>query len=562
MATTTGRGATPGFTHAPGTVLGYRADGSPIYPIAGGDESAPPAPPAPEGTRGTGTDNSGGAPTLTHSGCVNRLKDIRAQMSQIAELDTPSAEDDKYFRELAEEFETVDAHRLKLERSATLAKVRNTADGLNVAGYLRAERGAPGPGKGSADDGYDYDAIMEPDSIQEQRFRSPWKLDEMRTYGRDPLQVAAEFRGRALSAVGQMPGANDKIRAAATQIIERWDDQDANLSQLALALSAPEYYRAWSKLARNDGGMAELSDAERQSVAHVRHVARSTRAMSLTDAAGGYLVPFQLDPTVIVTANGSVNQIRQIARSVVAIGDTWNGVSAGAVSWSYDAEAAQVSDDSPTFGQVSIPIYKAQGFVPISVEALQDAANVAAEVGRLLAFGRDVLEANAFALGTGVAMPTGIVTALTGTASEVDSTTAGTFTLPDVYKLQGSLPTRYRSQASWLANNLVYNMVRQFDVDLWGSLADGRQNTLLNRPVYESEDMDGVLGTGDNNIAIYGDFENYVIADRVGMTVEFVPHLFGANQRPTGQRGWLAYVRHGADSINDAAFRMLGVTVA
>ena len=61
------------------------------------------------------------------------------------------------------------------------------------------------------------------------------------------------------------------------------------------------------------------------------------RAMSLTDNAGGYLVPFQLDPTVIVTSNGSVNDIRQAARTVVATGDVWNGVSAGAVSWSWDA---------------------------------------------------------------------------------------------------------------------------------------------------------------------------------------------------------------------------------
>ena len=32
------------------------------------------------------------------------------------------------------------------------------------------------------------------------------------------------------------------------------------------------------------------------------------RAMSLTDSAGGYLIPFQLDPAVLITANGSVNQ--------------------------------------------------------------------------------------------------------------------------------------------------------------------------------------------------------------------------------------------------------------
>jgi hypothetical protein len=35
------------FTHAPDAVLGYRKDGSPIHPIAGGSEAAPEAPAAP-----------------------------------------------------------------------------------------------------------------------------------------------------------------------------------------------------------------------------------------------------------------------------------------------------------------------------------------------------------------------------------------------------------------------------------------------------------------------------------------------------------------------------------
>ena len=57
---------------------------------------------------------------------------------------------------------------------------------------------------------------------------------------------------------------------------------------------------------------------------------RENRAKSLTDTGGGYLVPFQLDPTVIITANGSTNQIRRVARQVIATGDVWNGVSSGA----------------------------------------------------------------------------------------------------------------------------------------------------------------------------------------------------------------------------------------
>lgn len=498
-------------------------------------------------------------PTLTHSQSINRLREITTELERLGELDELNPTDEQYFEQLRTEFAEVDKHRKKLERDVKLAEIRKAGEGVSAAN-LRLDRGITGDARGSD---YDRDAILEPDSIEQKRFRNPWKLDEVRTFGRDPEELASEYRARALSAVEQMPAANDKIRSAATSIIEQWDDEDGNLSRLALALSEPTYMRAWSKLAR-DPHAAQLTDEERASIGRVRQFAR---AMSLTDTAGGYLVPFQLDPTVIITANGSVNQIRQVARQVIATGDVWNGVSSGAVAWSYDAEAAEVSDDATTFAQPTVPIYKAQGFVPISTEAFQDAANVTQEVGRLLSFGKDVLEANSFAVGTGSGMPTGIVTALTGTSSVVTSATTDTFALADVYALQGALPARYRAMPStaWMANTLIYNRIRQFDTAggsaLWAQLGDGTPERLLNKTVIESEDMDGVINaTQENYAAVFGDFSNYVIADRIGMTVEFVPHLFGANRRPTNQRGWLAYVRHGADSVNDAAFRMLNIT--
>src|SRR4051795_8154874 len=73
-------------------------------------------------------------PTLTHSQAINRLHDLRTQMGAIAELDTPSAEDDKYFTELEAEFHDVDAHRRRLERDAALSAVRQTTDGLSSVG--------------------------------------------------------------------------------------------------------------------------------------------------------------------------------------------------------------------------------------------------------------------------------------------------------------------------------------------------------------------------------------------------------------------------------------------
>ncbi len=290
---------------------------------------------------------------------------------------------------------------------------------------------------------------------------------------------------------------------------------------------------------------------------------RENRAMSLTDTAGGYLVPFQLDPTVIITANGSTNQIRQVARQVIATGDVWNGVSSGAVAWSYDAEAAEVSDDATTWAQPTVPIYKAQGFVPISMELFEDAPNTTQAVAEALAFGKDALEANAFTVGTGIGMPTGIVTALTGTPSVMPAATAGAVTAADVYTASDSLPSRYGSASTtaWLANRTIYSGIRQSDSEVWaGPPSTGQPPLLLDRPALTADEMVGTLDTtaGNDPVLILGDFNHFVIADRVASTtIDFIPRLFGPTGRPTNQRGWLAHIRHGANIVNTTAFRML-----
>ena len=487
---------------------------------------------------------------LDHKQSVSRMKDIRDEIERLGAKKTFTSEDELRWADLTDEFQQLDAHRKHIEREDDLSRLRSALD--NPFGKLESGSSPSGGNE------YREDPIGDPRSVEDQRRkRNPWDLSDIKNFARSKGEVAADIRERALSAIERMPFATDKVRAASTGIIETFDDGDSRISRLCLATSSPEYIRAWSKVAAGRGHM--VSPEERAAL---------ERAMSLTDSAGGYLVPFQLDPTVIITANGSRNEIRQIARTVVAIGDTWNGVSSGAVSWSWDPEATEVSDDSTTFGQPTIPIYKAAGFVPISIEALQDEANVTAEVARLLAFGRDVLEAAAFATGTGSNQPTGIITALVASSPTVvvNSATADTFASADVYALDTALPARYRANSSWLANRAIYNRVRNFDTQggaqMWERIGADVPAQLLGRSTYESEDMDGVLNAGaENYFLVYGDFSNYVIADRIGMTVEFIPHLFGtSNGRPKGQRGWYAYYRVGADSVNDGAFRLLDVT--
>jgi HK97 family phage major capsid protein len=486
---------------------------------------------------------------LSFKAAVNRMKDLREEMHRAgAKIDKGKStlEDETYFTELGDEFVEIDTHRKGLERKALLEQVdASTGDPLRVI---------PGDNPRPNEREIESDPFSEP-TENVRGYANPWDLSEVRTWNRSEGQIGSEMRSRALTAIEKMSGTNDSRREAMAQILEVHDNVKGDLAHQALLTSSPAYLRAFTKAAK--GQEAAWTDDERDA---------AQRAMSLTDNAGGFLVPFQLDPVVINTSDGSLNEIRMAAREVVATGDVWNGVSAAETSWSWDAEAAEASDDASTFAGPAITIYKGVGFVPISIEALQDEQNVAQEVGRLLASGKDTLEAAAFATGSGSAQPFGIVSALnTISASIVASTTTDTFGLPDLYALDEGLPARYRKNGSFLANRAIYNDVRQFDSNggaaLWERLGADVPPLLLGRPAYESEDMDGVISTTEDYILVFGDFDNYVIADRVGTTVEFIPHLLHTStNRPSGQRGWYAYFRAGADCVNNGAFRLLHST--
>lgn len=484
---------------------------------------------------------------LSHAQALNREKDIQEELERIHGREEKTNDDLLRSKKLYEEFQAVHQHRLTLDHDQAVAEIRQALENGRTE-----KSSAPNPGEAPADS----DPIGEPRSIKKPpTFRNPWDTSEIR-WGMSPQARSSELRARARDAITMMQGANDAVREAATGFVERWDTHDARISQLLLATSAPDYLRAFGKLIRSQGNAAVLDSSES---------AAYTRAMSLTDNAGGYLVPMQLDPTVILTAAGSRNPIRRAARVVNATGDVWNGISSAGVTGSWDAEAAEVSDDAPTFAQPTVPVYKGAVFAPIGIEAQQDEVNVAQEIGRMIAFEKDRMESVAFTTGSGSGEPTGIITALTGGSSVVASATTDTFAIADIYALDSALPTRHAENASWFMHRAIANLVRRFDTaggaGLWETLGNTTPAQLLGRPAYYNEAMDSsITALADNLVAIFGDFDNFVIADRLGTTIEYIPHLFGANQRPTGQRGWYAYFRVGSDSVNDAAFRVLNVT--
>jgi len=268
-----------------------------------------------------------------------------------------------------------------------------------------------------------------------------------------------------------------------------------------------------------------------------------------------------------MTAQGSGNPFLQIARQVDVNTNAWKGVTSAGVTWSFDTENVEVSDDSPTLAQPSVTVFMARGFIPYSIEVGQDYPSFASEMSTLLAEGYDELLVDKFTRGSGTGEPQGVLTILSATAgNRVGVQTSGAnFGPDDPYRVWKALPQRFRRRASWLMSVDVNNKIRQigtanvfhaYTENLPAEWAD----QLFGKTTYESPYMpDTTTSTAANSgLAVVGDFQNYLIARRGGMSVENIPHLFSTTTNlPSGTRGWFAYSRIGGGVVNTSGFRLL-----
>jgi HK97 family phage major capsid protein len=393
--------------------------------------------------------------------------------------------------------------------------------------------------------------------------KDPFDLNDLRW--NTPV---SEMRARAKTAVEQVESyLPDENREEVVRKLGVVNDPRGIIPNLIIRTGSDAYRRAFHKAM---AGRQDLwSHDEREAVASLEEF---RAAMSLTDSAGGFAVPFTLDPTLILTNAGTSNPVRQLARLEPVTTDSWNGLSSAGVTAEWLAENTEAADASPTFAQPTVPVHKAAAFVQGSIEISQDYQAIESDIAMAIADAKDRLEGTAFINGTGSGQPTGIITALDGGASEVTPATTEVFAVADVYATQQALPPRFRGQnPSWLAELSTINEIRQFATanNYHGFLTDLSGDSpavMLGKSLFESSDMDAFADIvvsetdGNNHILLFGAFRNYLIADRIGLSLEFIPHVFatGAN-RPSGTRGWFAYWRVGADSLVDDAFRVLHI---
>jgi HK97 family phage major capsid protein len=363
----------------------------------------------------------------------------------------------------------------------------------------------------------------------------------------DPTDLA-EYRVRARSLDELEQGYKDGARKIIEQryrhshpAVSREEAQD-NLDKLVgvdqevairtIATSSPKYKKEFELYVQGLGVGPEM-----------------TRAASLTTTAGGFAVPVELDTTLLLTNAGVVNPVRNLARVRQTNVNTVEFINTTGIVAAFGAEATEASDNAPTLAQPTVNIEKAFAFVPMSIEIAEDWANIQADVAMAFADAKNQLESTKFLTGLGHTShePQGLIAA-GGSTAIITSAATATFALGDVYALSGALSPRYRNNATLVANRAAFDKARQFNTagtyGAWVDLAEGRPATLTGYPVAEWSAYSAAVTTSAATIATLGDFNYFAIVDRVGMNVEFIPHLFGnSNRFPTGQRGLYMYWR-------------------
>lgn len=474
-----------------------------------------------------------------------KVSTLEERESRVGEIDARIAEIDlEYENSLMPDTVRQEWNDLNAERDehvATITEVRKRKERLAVlAGNPAAARAAdvatPAFIRGRGDDIYDLTRVRF-DAASEDDYR-----DRLHDNAKRAIERAA------------FPGTQGKERAQsrALQLLESLDDKAGTLARRMLATGSPVYQRAFGKAVSalsTDG----LNNEERA-------------ALSLSsDGQGGYAVPFDLDPTVILANDGSTNPLRQISRVEMTVAKEWQGLTTTGITVSRVAEVAEAADPNLSFDQPTVRPSAVHAFVPFSMDLDMDWTQMRSQLTRIIQDAKDNEEADSFVNGDGSLIsggghnPDGIAAGLAA-GSEVPG--GASFTSQDLYDLEAGtngLGERWLARASWLGNRAIYNLVRQFDTqggaDLWVRLGEGQPPELIGYPAFRASAMPT---TPTGRYLILGDFSQYLIVDRVGMSVELVPHLFGASSRfPNGQRGIYARWRNSTKILVDDAFRVL-----
>ncbi len=308
-----------------------------------------------------------------------------------------------------------------------------------------------------------------------------------------------------------------------------------------------------------------------------------------SDSAGGFLITPDMQ-TEMLRKIATMAVIRSLAR---VISTSSNMVQWAVVKYTTDnkysspvrmtwtgeqpasGSAHRVTDQ--VYGEKNIPIHTAMASQPISRNLIEDAGfDVVGDSSTFLADAFALGENDAFLNGSGVSRPLGIITQISSVADDStyipylpSGTSAKISTSGDdhagvrLMNVYYAVPAQYRARSIWLMNsstlrdveNLVDAQKRPIVRELTAaSMATGEPSVIKGRRVAVDEFMPDIAANAYP--ILFGDFSGYLVADRVGFSIERYNELY-ANEN---QVLLLARKRVGGSPIE--AYRMRALKAA
>lgn len=299
------------------------------------------------------------------------------------------------------------------------------------------------------------------------------------------------------------------------------------------------------------------------------------------DSAGGYLVPPDLQAEILVRlAQKAV--MRRLARTVNTSRDrvifprvlphsdsSLESIYSSGFVGGWVGETPAFSETDPGFGQFEISIKKVRVATKISNDFIADAiTDIAAWLAMNGAENMALVEDAGFIAGTGGALqPLGLlndpdlktVDVEGSTANTISNTTSSNGSANKIIDQTYALPSQYAANAEWLFRRSIEGKIRKL-VDgsgryLWPAMIDsgfvGRLPPLMGFSVNNSEFVPAD-GTDGNKVTIFGDFSQYIIAQRAQMSTVVLRERFA----DTDQTGIIIFERLGGALWNHDAIRV------
>jgi len=236
-------------------------------------------------------------------------------------------------------------------------------------------------------------------------------------------------------------------------------------------------------------------------------------------------------------------------------------------------EGGAVGEYSPTYANVTFTGNALRRVVKVSKELVADAPSrggdfsiesiVANRLGQLFAHSIE----HALWQGNGTNKPQGITSASLTAGDTLG--TIGTLTADELIDFVYALPLKYRQSPTCaiVAHDSFFKAVRKLTEKVTTTTSGAAATAYLWEPSYQAGEPDRLLGipvyaspyatsfgsTASATLAVIGDFQHFVMAERSGMEVQVLRELYAGN----GQIGYMGEMRLDAKIARTEAFRTL-----